>query len=1250
MPQSYDLTQLDPTSFEHMAISLAMRELGAGVTAFGPGPDAGRDGYFEGEAPYPARTKRHWDGRWYLQAKFRAPSLGGNPQTWLVGEVKKEIAAFKKPGSNRKWPDNWIIITNVDPSGAAQTGAFDRCRKEVEEAADKKLASHFDIWGGAKVLSLLSKHQDVARTYGHFLTPGHILTELYEAIRLNKAGDEAVIWHLIVTQLWEQQYARLEQARLETDEDSTQQLQQVFVDLPFRDGEHAVNGNVVESLLAASTRCHAVRAEPYAAAPEWTAWRRHPHRARTWFIRGGPGQGKSTLVQFFAQLQRSRFLLEDDAPPVRDDRRDLATDIRRAALDAKLWPAAARIPVLVELKEYAEWFGERRPKKESRRIITYLAEQWHVETAKAVTDEVVERLLSTRQWFFVFDGLDEVPGDVKDAVAAEVRWFLDDFAVRVNADILTVCTSRPQGYSGQFAGLDACFAELLPLEVERAIRCAEPLLRAGRTEAQANKTLDILRAAAQQPAVRELMTTPLQSHIMAVVVRAGGKPPERRWALYERFYQVIRTREKKRELLDENIAAVLADPANFLKTIHARLGFVLHASAEKSEGAQAKMEREAFRRLVTATGHALLEQDAEKTIQAVMDATTERLVLVNTPDDGNHVRFDVRQLQEFFAGEFFYDRNTVKPETFRERLELVAGDAHWREAVHFLLSGLVINNQGEKLAVAGNVLRQLDAPEPDGGLLNRRLARGAMIVARLLGEGTLEDDPVTRGDLRDILTPLLASTDRDVLAPLITDHPNTRAWLIETLLGSLKEPGTIAVLASILPDGDPRVADVVAYLNSAPAELFALITRTLSRNHPPAGWFLLALVRMLETPRSTALSGTGLMAIVGAMKRHATEVRRVAKPSLDARSRMMLDWLLQTDPAKHDFTTDTVPAGLAVAERNPPPRSSLLYLLHRIARFASRAEADELREVAETFLEADETLAYGLPSHVAAQLPIDFDDDLQAQWMVLTTVTPDEVRSVRKSRTIRNREIPDIRHGVVRFAHWGDTGISELLFAPDKFREPNLSVPGRRAVALRSVFHIGRLAALHSAEIRRSLAEYADQFVPVLQRFMVYTEEWLEAQTTGIPSIQLPAERSLLPHLVAAVDLLWDPDFLESMHIDDLRAIRDDPNAPAAERLAAIVIGWAHPAGAGLSEAIPRLRDLYDHRHAAWFLEAAVIVLERLGSPLEPTSRAVANQLIDMYRDRDRDRWLLDRLFAFWREVTAAPATQADAAAQWLDL
>ena len=95
MLESYDLTRLTTEQFETLVNRLASREIGSGLREFGPGSDGGRDGYFEGTAPYPSSTDA-WSGTWYIQSKFHKPSLSKDEQKWLLGQIKKEIKEFTK--------------------------------------------------------------------------------------------------------------------------------------------------------------------------------------------------------------------------------------------------------------------------------------------------------------------------------------------------------------------------------------------------------------------------------------------------------------------------------------------------------------------------------------------------------------------------------------------------------------------------------------------------------------------------------------------------------------------------------------------------------------------------------------------------------------------------------------------------------------------------------------------------------------------------------------------------------------------------------------------------------------------------------------------------------------------------------------------------------------------------------------------------------------------------------------------------
>ena len=825
---SYDLTALDPGAFEHLVNLLATQVLGSGHTGFGPGSDGGRDGYFEGEAPYPSEAD-HWSGRWYIQSKFHKPHLSTDPQKWLIDQLQSELEQFSKPTTKRVWPDNWIIATNIDPSGTPMTGSFDQAETLISKARPQ-LAGKFHIWGGRKILDLLATYPEAAKIYGHFLTPGHVLAAMYNQIKDQNAEAETIIRDLVVKQFGEQQYTKLEQAGSDTD--NRPGIQRLFIDLPFRANAYELNGMGMKFLVRASARNHRVDANrPDSRA--WRYWNQHPARARVWFLKGGPGQGKSTIGQYFCQIQRAALLLQQEAPSVVPGVMSIAKDIQTRATEYGLWPTVPRIPISIELKEYAQWLSKKGADA-PKGLLTYLAERIALSVEQEVLVGTLKRMLRSQSWLVIFDGLDEVPQDVKETVASEVINFVNNIVPETGADVFTLCTSRPQGYSGQFSELDGPTLDLLPLSPDQALLCAKPVIEIDRPEVEARNNFEILKSAMESNSVKELMTTPLQSHIMAVVVRDGGKPPERRWQLFNNFYQVIRKREANRNLPDSRVAKLLREDEALLKTVHNRLGFLLHAKAELSQGALTNLDRNEFRGLITEAVSQMIEANPQETVDVLMAATTDRLVLVNTPDDGHHVRFDIRPLQEFFAAEFLYEG--VEAEQLRQRLEVIVGDSHWREVVHFLMSALVEHGRSTELSVAIDVLESLDNREEESALhlLQKRLGSGSLQVARLLQEGVLEHDKRLRQRFRKCLEPLAAFIESTSLSLMHLTQPDSTSWLISYLIQSMKDfnysnnIGASLLLTYLLEDGDRRVPEVSELLLSSPAHYFSYLLTTRS--------------------------------------------------------------------------------------------------------------------------------------------------------------------------------------------------------------------------------------------------------------------------------------------------------------------------------------------------------------------------------------------------------------------------------------
>jgi hypothetical protein len=856
---AYDLTRLDSNTFEQMVNMLAMRVLGAGATGFGPGADGGRDGWFQGEASYPSSRTR-WSGTWYLQSKFHKPHLSKDSQKWLLSEIKDEVHSFQT-SHDRRWPDIWIIASNIEPSGKPQTGSFDAARTLVS-AAQPTLGGRFHIWGGAKILSLLAAHRDVAEYYAEFLTPGHVISSLYQHIVSQNASSADVVRDLCVTAFDDYQHTRLDQAGSDTD--NRPGIHKLYTDLPFSCANTNSEGMVAVDLGRSSALRHN---EPFAlpTGEKWERWAQQPARSKIWFIKGGPGQGKSTSTQFIAQVQRAAIILSDSTLSVTPSQRELANEIKERAVLDDIWPLAPRLPVTIELRDFAQWLGARDA-NDSTRMLVYIVNKISKSIGHNVAIGTFKSSLSHGRWLFVFDGLDEVPGDVKDAVASEVRFFSENLVVGAKSDALIVCTSRPQGYSGQFETMTRTVVDLSKLNSDQALICATPVLKIGHSKGEYTKSIEILREALSSSAVREIMTTPLQSHIMAVVVRNGGKPPERKWQLFNNFYEVMKRREASRALVDSKFANVLVRGDKLIKSLHARLGFELHARAETSKGATTSLSKVEFKSVVETVVSQLQDNNVSDTVDIVMEATTDRLVLVNTPENGELVRFDIRPLQEFFAAQYIYD--VGGNDDLRDRLFAIGRDSHWREVMHFYISALVENDRKSEVALAVQVLNQVNgaALGEESRPLSMRLALGAVQAGRLLSEGVLEQDKRIRATFRTALEPIAGCTDAlDLMSDAMPTH--SESWFTDVLLSSLREKaeteciGAVLLLCNLMKDGNVHISEVTKYILAMSSDAKRTIFSTLGERYEPwgryapANWIKVIAVKVLSESTWADLDG-----------------------------------------------------------------------------------------------------------------------------------------------------------------------------------------------------------------------------------------------------------------------------------------------------------------------------------------------------------------------------------------------------------
>ncbi|NBD81649.1 hypothetical protein GV761_10290, partial [Citrobacter werkmanii] len=121
-------------------------------------------------------------------------------------------------------------------------------------------------------------------------------------------------------------------------------------------------------------------------------------------MKGGPGQGKSTIGQYFAQIQRAAFILSKNAPTITPQVKEIALELKEQALKDGYWPNSPRIPIFIELKDYANWYITK-DKFSPKNVIAYICDKINYKISFAIDSNNLRKILSENTCFINFDGL-----------------------------------------------------------------------------------------------------------------------------------------------------------------------------------------------------------------------------------------------------------------------------------------------------------------------------------------------------------------------------------------------------------------------------------------------------------------------------------------------------------------------------------------------------------------------------------------------------------------------------------------------------------------------------------------------------------------------------------------------------------------------------------------------------------------------------------------------------------------------------
>ncbi|MEQ1907093.1 MAG: hypothetical protein ABL888_23105 [Pirellulaceae bacterium] len=399
---NYEFKRFSPQSFERFAQSMACARLGAGCQIFGAGRDGAREATYEGECK-PDDGSQKWSGYVVLQAKYlSAPKNAKSDLDWLIREIDIELKKFLDKRRNLRRPEYYIVVTNVTLTAAAANeknkggGTLDKFRDYMSTWFASLQLKDFYVWDANVLSRFLDNEDGIRRTFSAWTLPGDVLSAVLSKICPPEFRNVAN--RLVKEELRENRNIKTRDSG--QSHNRSLFIDEVFVDLPLephsfltnfssqdadeddddgRSPNDAVtigektapatveaadvysddvdfdievdvntNWNVVNSLM--------VRAADVLSSSAVHETKRYPLPNRV-VILGGPGQGKSTIGQFLAQLMRARFI--EPVQSIAPDLHEIAVQvITRARQEQISVSGPLRFPIHIELPLYADFLSK----------------------------------------------------------------------------------------------------------------------------------------------------------------------------------------------------------------------------------------------------------------------------------------------------------------------------------------------------------------------------------------------------------------------------------------------------------------------------------------------------------------------------------------------------------------------------------------------------------------------------------------------------------------------------------------------------------------------------------------------------------------------------------------------------------------------------------------------------------------------------------------------------------------------------
>lgn len=709
----YRFEELQDRHFQLLCQSLLVKEYSE-VQCFPLGmADGGRDA---------TTLDMHGVNAVVFQVKFsESPRAQKNPIAWMKHVIDSElpsIAELAKKGATR-----YILITNMEGTAQPDVGRID----QVQEYFNQHIPIPGMVWWRGEVSRRLDANFDVLLKYPALLSGTDMLRLIAErTVTEGRSRRENSLRAYLGDQHNKDKVIRFKQA-----DDLSGDLLQLFVDVPLQlnngsalerrltwlayrhvDGNDAHSGYFRNTLPSPDTDWDDANVVAVSSFMTDQLTRRAPGAAslvldsdfgasfQRIVIEGAPGQGKSTLAQYLAEVQRIRILGKES----------LLTRLPDTHATSPVM-----LPLKLELRDLAAWLSGSDPwntHKKHHDLPRTLEVAIAAHIAKFSgglgfdADDLVQ-VLSETPTILILDALDEVADiQARTKVVDEVIAGLARMSENT-ADLRVIITSRPTAVEGApaFPAEEFSHVTLAAIPTQLAVQYAQQWGEARQLSAEdIVETQTLLDASLDVPHIAELAKNTMQLSILLTLIRVvGASLPDQRTELYDEYVKIFLNRESEKSQSVRKYRELLVD-------IHRYLGFYLHAEAE-ANGTDGRISRIDLKNLISE----YLEREDRKPELAdeLISGMVERVVALVSRVEGTF-EFEVQPLREYFAARHLYDSARYMPAAQDtsggkpDRFDGIAPNPYWQNVARFFAGCFT---KGELAGLAEQVANLIESED-----------------------------------------------------------------------------------------------------------------------------------------------------------------------------------------------------------------------------------------------------------------------------------------------------------------------------------------------------------------------------------------------------------------------------------------------------------------------------------------------------------------------------------------------------------